>query len=147
MYVRDAAINRVFLGPRAILQAGPLLQVAGQIPVLIRSAPPTPPSAASPASTSMSVSSPQAGDGNAASSATAPAKIPRPPNAFIIYRKSHHADTVAQNPGLHNNQICKFILYHPVLITSDLSQPSSLAQSGMQSPRKLGQTSRLRRKS
>ncbi|OQN96610.1 hypothetical protein B0A48_17040 [Cryoendolithus antarcticus] len=33
------------------------------------------------------------------------AKVPRPPNAFIIYRKDWHARTVAANPGLHNNAI------------------------------------------
>ncbi|KAL8966984.1 MAG: hypothetical protein Q9183_003124 [Haloplaca sp. 2 TL-2023] len=32
-------------------------------------------------------------------------KIARPPNAFIVYRQRHHADMVAANPGLHNNQI------------------------------------------
>ena len=35
------------------------------------------------------------------------AKVSRPANAFILYRKHHHSDTVARNPGLHNNEICK----------------------------------------
>lgn len=35
-------------------------------------------------------------------------KVPRPPNAFIIYRKEWHPIVVAQNPGLHNNAICKY---------------------------------------
>lgn len=34
-------------------------------------------------------------------------KVPRPPNAFIIYRKEWHPIMVQQNPGLHNNAICK----------------------------------------
>jgi hypothetical protein len=34
-------------------------------------------------------------------------KVPRPPNAFIIYRKEWHSTVVAENPGLHNNAICK----------------------------------------
>jgi len=34
-------------------------------------------------------------------------KVPRPPNAFIIYRQHHHPTIKAQNPGVHNNQICK----------------------------------------
>jgi hypothetical protein len=34
-------------------------------------------------------------------------KVPRPPNAFIIYRKHHHASTAAAHPGVHNNQICE----------------------------------------
>jgi hypothetical protein len=36
-------------------------------------------------------------------------KIPRPPNAFILYRKAHHEAVKAENPGIHNNQICKFL--------------------------------------
>ena len=36
-------------------------------------------------------------------------KVPRPPNAFIIYRKEWHPTVVAQNPGLHNNAICMYL--------------------------------------
>lgn len=36
-------------------------------------------------------------------------KIPRPPNAFILYRKDKHNEVKAQNPNLHNNEICKSI--------------------------------------
>lgn len=36
-------------------------------------------------------------------------KIPRPPNAFILYRKAHHEAVKVANPGIHNNQICKFL--------------------------------------
>lgn len=36
------------------------------------------------------------------------AKILRPPNAFILYRKAHHEAVKAAHPGIHNNQICKF---------------------------------------
>ncbi|KAK4555259.1 hypothetical protein LTR86_007555 [Recurvomyces mirabilis] len=32
-------------------------------------------------------------------------KVPRPSNAFILYRKDWHSRIVAENPGLHNNQI------------------------------------------
>lgn len=38
--------------------------------------------------------------------------IPRPPNAFIIYRKDWHLKTVAANPSLHNNEICKLCQHH-----------------------------------
>lgn len=34
-------------------------------------------------------------------------KVKRPPNAFIIYRKELHPLVVAENPKLHNNDICK----------------------------------------
>ena len=37
------------------------------------------------------------------------AKVPRPPNAFILYRQHHHPLLKAQYPNMHNNQICKFI--------------------------------------
>lgn len=35
-------------------------------------------------------------------------RIPRPPNAFIGFRKDHHEEVKAANPGIHNNDICKF---------------------------------------
>jgi hypothetical protein len=37
-------------------------------------------------------------------------KVSRPANAFILYRKHNHPDIVARNPGLHNNEVCKFFL-------------------------------------
>ncbi|KAF2724649.1 HMG-box, partial [Polychaeton citri CBS 116435] len=36
-------------------------------------------------------------------------KVARPRNAFILYRGDWHAETVRQNPGMHNNQISKII--------------------------------------
>lgn len=39
------------------------------------------------------------------------AKVPRPPNAFILYRKDHHHHVKDANPGIHNNQICESISY------------------------------------
>jgi len=38
------------------------------------------------------------------------AKIPRPPNAFILYRQEHHPIIKAANPEFHNNDICKLSL-------------------------------------
>lgn len=35
------------------------------------------------------------------------AKVPRPPNAFILYRQEHHPLVKAENPDFHNNDICK----------------------------------------
>ncbi len=35
-------------------------------------------------------------------------RIRRPPNSYILYRKDHHEQVKAQNPGIHNNEICKF---------------------------------------
>ncbi|EQL36520.1 HMG domain-containing protein, variant 4 [Blastomyces dermatitidis ER-3] len=34
-----------------------------------------------------------------------PEKIPRPPNAFILYRQHHHPLVKASHPGFHNNEI------------------------------------------
>ena len=34
--------------------------------------------------------------------------IPRPQNAWILYRNAHHQATKAVNSGLHNNALCKF---------------------------------------
>ena len=34
-------------------------------------------------------------------------KLPRPPNAFILYRQHHHPIVKEAHPQLHNNQICK----------------------------------------
>lgn len=33
--------------------------------------------------------------------------IARPMNMFVIYRKEWHPKVAAENPGLHNNKICK----------------------------------------
>lgn len=35
-------------------------------------------------------------------------KIPRPPNAYILYRKERHAMVKETNPGITNNEICEF---------------------------------------
>lgn len=35
------------------------------------------------------------------------AKVPRPPNSFILYRQHHHPIIKAQHPDYHNNRICK----------------------------------------
>jgi hypothetical protein len=36
-------------------------------------------------------------------------KIPRPRNAWIIFRQAHHKQAAAQNPGKTNNELCKFM--------------------------------------
>ncbi|KAL5625086.1 hypothetical protein BROUX41_005146 [Berkeleyomyces rouxiae] len=36
-------------------------------------------------------------------------KVPRPRNAFILYRQRHQADIAAQNPGLSNPELSKII--------------------------------------
>lgn len=39
-----------------------------------------------------------------------PVKIPRPPNAYILYRKERHNAVKEANPGITNNEICKLIV-------------------------------------
>ena len=34
-------------------------------------------------------------------------KVPRPPNAYILYRKDNHKAVKQENPSLSNNDICK----------------------------------------
>src|SRR5947207_5169217 len=48
---------------------------------------------------------PLPGDPDVSSTAVKATKIPRPPNAFIIYRRAHHDLVKAANPGIHNNDI------------------------------------------
>ncbi|KAM0458040.1 hypothetical protein ACHAO4_002761 [Trichoderma viride] len=38
-----------------------------------------------------------------------PAKIPRPPNAYILYRKDRHNIVKAANPGITNNEISQIL--------------------------------------
>lgn len=42
------------------------------------------------------------------------AKVPRPPNAFILYRKERHPVLRSEHPDYHNNDICKFTSILPV---------------------------------
>lgn len=37
------------------------------------------------------------------------AKVPRPPNAFILYRQYWHPFIKAAHPELHNTEICKIL--------------------------------------
>lgn len=36
--------------------------------------------------------------------------IKRPPNAWILYRKAHHSNCRKRNPGIKNDDICKYTL-------------------------------------
>jgi len=45
-------------------------------------------------------------------------KIPRPPNAYILYRRDHHNAVKEANPGMHNNDICKSASHSTKLCTS-----------------------------
>lgn len=50
-------------------------------------------------------------------------RIPRPPNAYILYRKEKQADIVKEYPGIRNNEICK-LTFHHILAIANRSQLS-----------------------
>lgn len=112
MYVRDGTgFDRYFLGaPRHFTdQDGVILRINNTEAVWAKR----------PAGTTQpTTSSPE----------TRPAKalkIPRPPNAYILYRKERHSMVKEAHPGITNNQICQFIC--PPCFTSQLtfSSPNS----------------------
>ncbi|KAH6997292.1 hypothetical protein EDB80DRAFT_883438 [Ilyonectria destructans] len=39
------------------------------------------------------------------------AKIPRPPNAYILYRRDRHRYIKLGQPGIHNNEICEYCAF------------------------------------
>jgi hypothetical protein len=45
----------------------------------------------------------------AAARAVTQQKIPRPPNAYILYRKDNHLTIKRAHPGVTNNEICEYI--------------------------------------
>ncbi|KAI9374654.1 high mobility group box domain-containing protein [Aspergillus egyptiacus] len=50
------------------------------------------------------------------------AKIPRPPNAFILYRQHHHPRVKETYPDLTNNQICKYaVRFYYARLTNDVA--------------------------
>jgi hypothetical protein len=38
-------------------------------------------------------------------------KVPRPPNAFILYRQRHHPKIKEEYPDFSNNDICKLLVH------------------------------------
>jgi hypothetical protein len=117
-FIRDGGAPRVFLGPLSLLQQQPMMANPyhlAQFPQHI--APQLQAQAGAPQLQGQPVALPAQAHASAAGVgvATGPAraarrqadKIPRPPNAWILYRKHHHAVSVNNNPGLNNNQICK----------------------------------------
>jgi hypothetical protein len=94
MLVRDASVNRVLLGPISWFQSQGLLSVAGQLPVLLAS----------------EIESAEPEPKADKQTKEAKEKIPRPPNAFILYRKDHHERMVKKHPETHNNHICKLTM-------------------------------------
>jgi len=98
MFVRDIAVGRVMLAPTVYLSQLPLLPdrhwtspIGYTMPILLSGSVPN---------LSSTSDDPM--------ERVKPKKIPRPANAFILFRTAMHSSTVARYPGLHNNEICKF---------------------------------------
>jgi hypothetical protein len=119
MLVRDGSLHRVFLGPVDAFNNQLLMTPPGQALTMAQvpqnALPPLP--AQPPVAQVITITS---GSATSSSRASSPQndgeKIPRPANAWIMYRKHHHASFVAANPGVHNNQICKYLFSCPRLI-------------------------------
>lgn len=101
IFVRDSLADRVFLGMSHLFPLTSLLSVEPDLHLLtdhsaltipLPDLPPRPEVLPKPASRVLGVK---------------PVKIPRPPNAFILYRKDHQDAVKAVHPGIHNNQICE----------------------------------------
>jgi hypothetical protein len=88
-FVPDGNAPRVFLGPLALFQQ----QQGFQLPAQAH---------ASAAGVGVGIAT-----GPARAARRQADKIPRPPNAWILFRKHFHAASVRDHPELNNNQICK----------------------------------------
>ena len=55
----------------------------------------------------LSISPSRGSDTEAQGTVIKAGKVPRPPNAFILYRQHHHPLVKRASPHLHNNEICK----------------------------------------
>ena len=94
MFARDADNSKVWiLGPKSVMR--PNIIVVGTIPIWDPKKKHAPPPLI---------------------------KIPRPPNAYILYRKDKHNEVKAENPNLHNNEICKVSCYIPSVSCTNNSQ-------------------------
>lgn len=49
------------------------------------------------------------------------AKIPRPPNAFILYRQHHRPMVKEAHPDFHNNDICMDFCLSSLLIQQGIT--------------------------
>lgn len=113
MFVADPILPRIFLGPVDHFRSKYLHYSDGCLPTLGNPIPndlQRSTMAALPRShrnlSSLSGESPRTALGDSRQNSSRGAQK-RPPNSWILYRKSKHAETVSSNPGLTNNQICE----------------------------------------
>lgn len=115
MFVADPILPRIFLGPVDHFRSKYLHYSDGCLPTLGNPIPndlQRSTMAALPRShrnlSSLSGESPRTALGDSRQNSSRGAQK-RPPNSWILYRKSKHAETVSSNPGLTNNQISTLI--------------------------------------
>ncbi|MBE3042342.1 hypothetical protein IMZ48_07125 [Candidatus Bathyarchaeota archaeon] len=102
-YVLDAAQpERVFLGPPQAFHRGGLVCHVhdGELPVFVTDAVNVNAIMEAPATTVKLPVEDVLPHGRST-------RTRRPPNAYILYRKDHHEEVKAANPGISNNEICK----------------------------------------
>lgn len=117
MYCRDGThVDRYLLGPVSTFcsEQYALLDIVGELPVLM------PP----PVSPQDEPAGPVGNDEQA------DRKIPRPPNAYILYRKDRHQEVKDANPGITNNEICECTPVSLEFVMSNLFQRSSSVRGG-----------------
>lgn len=61
-------------------------------------------------------------------------KIPRPANAFILYRKANHDEVKAQHPGTANNDICKSFRMRNVVTVANVFEAKLIAAKWKKEP-------------
>lgn len=115
MFVADHLVPRVFLGPIEHFQSKRLQYGSESIPTLLNDYynhfpehPNTLSSIRSRQSSFWNQESPNFSS-NIGSQGSSRSTQKRPPNSWILYRKSKHADTVLQNPNLPNCKISTLI--------------------------------------
>lgn len=69
-------------------------------------------------------------------------KIPRPPNAYILYRKERHTIVKEANPGITNNEICEFMLYQ-WHISTNIKKPRSWVPPGTLNLARSGRSTKI----
>ncbi len=96
--------DRYFLGRASFFEAENIVSSVGDLDVWV---PPGYPLQDSVLSTEMNAVAPATGVLNRRNARGGAVKVPRPPNAYILYRKDHHKEMKQSNPKLSNNDICK----------------------------------------
>lgn len=92
-YVRDCVADRVFLGPEQAFPPGSFMTRPSGAFILVHP--------------DQMLRNANAATINQSGGSGPSEKVPRPPNAFILYRKDYHGAIKFANPGIHNNKICK----------------------------------------